>query len=210
MATTKEANIKQSVEDMKKALTDDIFIIQAIHSYTELETIQNKIKAILRERLGYLAPEGVKEETTLLELAENPQKEDIGMQLSKEELTQIQRLANTLNTIQEAQNKELTYIESLMQNYCPKLQQAATTIIAAKLLNQAGSLKRLASLTSSTIQILGAEKALFRHLKKGNKAPKFGFIFAHPDINMFPKKAKAARQIASRIAMAAREDYFGN
>jgi len=63
-------------------------------------------------------------------------------------------------------------------------------------------------LPSSTIQILGAEKALFRHLTKGTKAPKHGVIFAHELIQKATNKGKAARNLASAIAKAAKLDYF--
>ena len=95
-----------------------------------------------------------------------------------------------------------------MENICPELQKAATSLIGARLLNLAGSLKHLAEIPSSTIQVLGAERALFRHLKTGAKAPKFGVIFAHQSITEAEEKGKAARHLASKIWIAAKKDYF--
>jgi len=76
----------------------------------------------------------------------------------------------------------------------------------------AGSLKKLARMSSSTIQLLGAEKALFRHLKnkKRVKPPKYGLIFFDKRVQNAPKHdaGKIARTIASKIMMAAKIDYY--
>lgn len=74
----------------------------------------------------------------------------------------------------------------------------------------AGGLERLARLPASTIQVLGAEKALFRFLKTGRGSPKHGVIFQHPLIHTAPKwqRGKIARALATKISIAARIDYF--
>jgi len=63
---------------------------------------------------------------------------------------------------------------------------------------------------ASTIQVLGAEKALFRHLRSGAKPPKHGVIFQYPAINRSPwwQRGKIARALAGKLAIAARVDYF--
>ena len=103
-----------------------------------------------------------------------------------------------------------TYLESLMNELCPRTLKCATALIGARLIDRAGSLKRLAQLPSSTIQVLGAEKALFRHIKTGSKSPKFGVIFAHPNVSnaMGKDKGKAARKVASEISKTIKVDYF--
>jgi nucleolar protein 56 len=77
-------------------------------------------------------------------------------------------------------------------------------------MSRAGSLKRLAFLPSSTIQVLGAEKALFRALKTGARPPKHGLLFQHPAVHSAPKwhRGKIARALASKIAIAARIDLY--
>jgi len=83
-------------------------------------------------------------------------------------------------------------------------------LIGAKLLEHAGSLKRMAEMPSSTIQILGAEKALFRHLKTGSRPPKYGVLLGHSIVQQMPKakQGKAARVLADKISLAVRIDYF--
>ena len=81
-------------------------------------------------------------------------------------------------------------------------------IWGARLIALAGSFERLATLPASTIQILGAEKALFRHIKTGAKSPKHGVILQHPLVLDAKAKGKAARQVADKISIAARIDFF--
>jgi nucleolar protein 56 len=75
---------------------------------------------------------------------------------------------------------------------------------------KAGGLDRLAVLPASTIQILGAEKALFRALRTGSRPPKHGILFQHQEVHMAPKwqRGKIARTLANKIAIAARVDYY--
>jgi nucleolar protein 56 len=98
----------------------------------------------------------------------------------------------------------------LMDEAAPNLSAVIGPLLGARLISKTGSLSRLASLPASTIQILGAEKALFRALRKRGKPPKHGIIFQHPYVHTCPRKirGKVARLLASRIAVAARVDYF--
>jgi nucleolar protein 56 len=82
--------------------------------------------------------------------------------------------------------------------------------VGARIIAKAGSLARLATLPASTIQVLGAEKALFRALKTGARPPKHGLLFQHPLVHSAPKwqRGKIARAVASKVAIAARIDYY--
>jgi nucleolar protein 56 len=83
--------------------------------------------------------------------------------------------------------------------------------LGAKLIRYTGGLGRLTVVPSGTIQLLGAEKALFRHLKEKADPPKYGVIFQHPMINQAKwwHRGKIARTFASKISIAARIDYYG-
>ena len=94
---------------------------------------------------------------------------------------------------------------------CPNISKVAGPEIAAKLVSHVGSLKRLSVLPSSTIQVLGAENALFKHLKNRRiKPPKHGIIFQHPRISGSPKavRGRIARALAAKITIAAKADGF--
>ncbi len=117
---------------------------------------------------------------------------------------------NTL-LIEEEKAKLNLFIETEMKAEFPNFAEVATPIIGAKLLSEAGSKKRLCFMPASTIQVLGAEKALFAHLRKNAKSPKHGHLFNHPLLQNLPrfKRGKAARIIAGKLAIALKVDYFG-
>ncbi|MEK0376851.1 MAG: ribonucleotide-diphosphate reductase subunit beta, partial [Nitrosopumilus sp.] len=85
------------------------------------------------------------------------------------------------------------------------------TAVGARILGRAGSLKRVAMLPASTIQVLGAEKALFRSLKTGSQPPKHGLLFQHAMVHSAPRwqRGKIARAVAAKAVIAARVDVFG-
>src|SRR5439155_27257514 len=102
------------------------------------------------------------------------------------------------------------YIENTMEVVAPNVKQILTALVGARLISKAGSLSRLAFSSASTIQILGAEKALFRALKSGARPPKHGLLFQHPMVHSAPKwqRGKIARAVASKVAIAARIDLY--
>lgn len=117
-----------------------------------------------------------------------------------------------LKTLRKEVEKD---IESVIEKIAPNLHSILGGVITARLLEKAGNLKRLAEMPASTIQIIGAEKSLYKamaRMKKGKKAktPKHGVIFQHPFIRTLPKKkrGKMARFMAAKLAIAARIDYF--
>ncbi len=98
-----------------------------------------------------------------------------------------------------------------MISIAPNLSAILGTAVGARILGRAGSLKRLASLPASTIQVLGAEKALFRSLKTGSQPPKHGLLFQHALVHSAPRwqRGKIARAVAAKAVIAARVDVYG-
>jgi nucleolar protein 56 len=101
-------------------------------------------------------------------------------------------------------------VESTMNKIAPNVTQVAGATIGARLIARAGGLERMARLPASTIQVLGAEKALFRAIRTGSRPPKHGILFQHEAVHMAPKwqRGKIARTLANKIAIAARIDYY--
>jgi nucleolar protein 56 len=99
-------------------------------------------------------------------------------------------------------------LETTMQEVAPNITALAGPLVGARLVSLAGSLDRLCRMPSSTIQLLGAEKALFLHIKEGAPAPKHGVIFQHPSVHSSPPwlRGRVARALAGKIAIAARGD----
>lgn len=101
-------------------------------------------------------------------------------------------------------------IEISMDEIAPNIGFVVGPFIGARLIAQAGGLNRLALMSSSTIQMLGAEKALFRFKKEGGKPPKHGIIFQHAHICRSPRniRGRIARAMAAKISLAAKADAF--
>jgi nucleolar protein 56 len=115
-------------------------------------------------------------------------------------------LAAVNDEIQRLQNQ----IEIDMKRIAPNTSKIIGSLIGARLIALAGGMQRMAMLPASTIQILGAEKALFRFKKEGGRPPKHGVIFQHPLINRTQKteRGKIARLLANKISAAIKADVF--
>ena len=92
----------------------------------------------------------------------------------------------------------------------PNLTTLAGAMLAARLIAEAGSLDDLAKMSSSTVQLLGAESALFAHLRGQASSPKHGIIFMHPAVRSAPgdDRGRIARALAGKLAIAARIDTY--
>jgi len=123
---------------------------------------------------------------------------------------EISDFANALKQLYSVRKRLGTYLESIGKEAAPNLSAIAGPFLAARLLELAGGLDRLAKMSSSKIQLLGAEKALFRHLRGMGKSPKYGIIFSHPHVQSAPRerKGKVARLVAAKLSLAARVDFF--
>ncbi len=134
----------------------------------------------------------------------------MGADLDKFQVEEITLLAKEVQSLYELRKKHELYLEKIMKKYCPNILELAGVTIGAKLIELARGLKRLALLPASTVQLLGAEKALFRHLKTGSRSPKHGIIFQHPLIQHAKKneRGKKARQLADKLSLCARLDFF--
>lgn len=124
-----------------------------------------------------------------------------------EKIKPVEDTFSVVNTEMKRMEKQ---IESDMLRIAPNTSKIAGPLIGARLISLAGGIEKVASIPASTIQILGAEKALFRFKKEGGKPPKHGVIFQHPLINKALRKdrGKIARVLATKIAIAAKADVF--
>ena len=97
-----------------------------------------------------------------------------------------------------------------MKEIAPNISTIIDPILGARIISSAGSLEKLSRLASSSIQLLGAEKALFRHLRKKTKPPKYGLLYLDHRVQNAPKekRGRIARLIASKLSIAARIDFY--
>lgn len=188
------------------AVTFDESIIQAANALDDMIQTQNLLSERLHEWYGMHFPEQgkmIKEEEFIQLVIEQKKDEKV-----KESLQPVYELADTLNDIHERKARLEEFIKKEMENNAPNISFIVGPIIGSRLITKAGGLNRLSRLPSGTIQVLGAEKALFRHLKDGSNPPKHGIIFQHPLIHRAPywQRGKIARTFASKIALAAKID----
>jgi nucleolar protein 56 len=178
--------LKKTQREIEENLAkNEIHIIKAVNIISDLETISN----LLNENvIDWKKRNPVGNANQMLE-----------------ELTRNQK------SIEEEKEKLIEFVETEMRKELPNFSEIAGPIIGAKILSEAGSKKKLMLVPSSTMQLLGASKALFNHLKKKGKCPKHGVIFNHSYIQRLPKnkRGKAARILAGKLSIAVKMDYFG-
>ena len=122
----------------------------------------------------------------------------------------IQPLKELLSYINKEIIRYETQIVIDVQKIAPNICSIVGPVISARLISLAGGIEKLAFMPSSSIQLLGAEKALFRFKKEGGKPPKHGIIYQHPLLNKSPKeiRGKISRILSTKIAIAAKGDVF--
>lgn len=136
-------------------------------------------------------------------------KTTLGADIMPQEMGQIQSLAKSILDLDQLRKKYEAHQMDLANQLIPNMAKLAGPDIAAKLVSHVGNLKRLCRLPASTIQVLGAEKALFKHLKNRRiKPPKHGIIFQHPKIAGSPKaiRGKIARALSNKLSLAVKAD----
>jgi len=127
------------------------------------------------------------------------------------DLSIIKKYANEILSLDDFRQELETYLDTLMEQVAPNLFALVGGLIGAKLIAKAGSLKKLAFMPASRIQLLGAEKALYRFLKTGEKRPKHGLIFQWNQIRGSKawNRGKISRVISGKIGICSKVDYFG-
>lgn len=222
------ANLAVVKKVVSESVNTDTHIIQAISAIEELDRICNTLVKRVREWYGYYYPElshhTVDNEQFIKRVLQKTKEEYmmefnesksmgpmLGSSITENDLNMILAFARQVDDMYLEREKLINYIDNTMMAYCPNVYSLTGGLIGAKLLEKAKSLRHLAFLPSSTIQLLGAEKALFRHLRnKKIRPPKHGLILSHPYVMEAKRsdKGTAARMFAAKISIAARVDYF--
>jgi nucleolar protein 56 len=219
------ANLNETKKKVKVSVSADNLIIQTIKNIDDLQKSGNLLCKRLRDWYSLYNPEfskALEDNKKFTELIIKNSKKDLlrqigvkesesmGADLPEYDVEEILLVAKQVNSIYTLIDLHERYIEKLMKANCPNMTEVAGHMIGAKLIEHAGSIKKLAGMTSSTVQLLGAEKALFRHMKTGAKTPKHGLIIQHPLVAnaKAADRGKAARWLADKITIAVRVDYF--
>ncbi|KIH66989.1 snoRNA binding domain protein [Ancylostoma duodenale] len=144
--------------------------------------------------------------TEILEAART----SMGMDISEMDLANIERFASRVASLTEYRQRLHEYIKDRMNSCAPSLSALIGEQVGARLISHAGSLTNLAKYPASTVQILGAEKALFRALKTRSATPKYGLLFHSSFIGRASTKNKGriSRFLANKCTIASRIDCF--
>ncbi len=211
----REFHLKQAVQRIKSSFRRDEILLECISSISEIEVVVNTLSIRLRHWAENHFPEAcrtVSDEELALFLAENKnlKSDGMGAEINKKDFSALQTLESIFNDVFEKKRKLEEHLSLLAKEICPNLSELLGTMLAAKLVAFAGSLQKLSRLPASTIQVLGASKAMLKHIQSGANPPKHGLIFSHPFINKAPRieQGKRARALAGKIAIAARVDFF--
>lgn len=219
----------------------DLIVAQAIQTLDDLDRTVNLFMGRLREWYSVHFPEldrlvekhetyarlvmmlGGRENFTLEDL----EKEDVpkakgeaigqmaeasmGADISTKDLAQIQNLSKAILNLYELRKEMESYVDKTMEEVAPNTRAVVGALLGARLIALAGSLRNLAMRPASTVQVLGAEKALFRSLKTGARPPKHGLIFQAALLHDAKRwqRGKIARALAGKLSIAARADAFG-
>ncbi len=215
-------------------------IIQAVGLLDDLDKDLNNYAMRLREWYGWHFPEvgkiitdnltyakvvekiGIRTNTKKTDLSSILTKEDeisikesaeisMGSEISKEDELNIKELCSQIIFLTEYRQSLTEYLRNRMMTIAPNLTIMVGELVAARLISHAGSLISLAKMPASTIQIFGAEKALFRALRTKHETPKYGLIY-HASLvgSANPKlKGKISRSLASKCAICVRVDALG-
>ncbi|MFH1200027.1 MAG: hypothetical protein V1708_03085 [Candidatus Micrarchaeota archaeon] len=149
---------------------------------------------------------GEKRATELLEQAQA----SYGASFDLADRNAVSNLAKAVLSLIQTRAELEQYISKESGALMKNMSYLTDPLLAARLLQTAGSLARLASMPASTLQVMGAEKALFKHLRTGSKPPKHGIIFQSNLIRGAPLKqrGKIARALSTKLSIAAKADYF--
>jgi nucleolar protein 56 len=204
---------------------DDKRIIQAVEAMDDIDKAANELSERLTEWYGVHFPELDLTGESMARFVVNfgsrenvPENHDMyeksstsmGSKLSPLEEDLLRNFATSLCGIYDTRKYLEQYIISNMDIVAPNLTNIAGAPLGARLISLAGGLEKLAFFPSSTVQVIGANNALFKHLKSRAPSPKHGVIFNHPLIKGAPwwQRGKIARALASKISLAVRMDVY--
>jgi len=184
--------------ELSKVIPDNILFAKAV------KKMGNRLNALKTDFSEFL-PSNLEEE-----LKEASQV-SMGTEVSEEDIENIIELCDQVISISSYREQLSEYLKNRMQAIAPNLTILVGELVGARLIAHAGSLLNLAKHPASTVQILGAEKALFRALKTKHETPKYGLIYHASLIGQTaPKyKGKISRVLAAKVALAVRYDALG-
>lgn len=211
-------NIEQSKKEIQKNLLNDNVVIFFTRVVEDSKRYRNpNFYGRLKELYGLLYPYSEKEDTKSIfqELKKSDLDSKEGLILNSQDRHFIKLFLKSLDDeCKLVKQEKVKLIEKdlnkLVKKYFPKSNKIIESYILGKLISSVGGVGNLYKMPSSTIQLIGAEKAMFRHIAKNKPCPKYGLIFYSEKIKQSKDKGKVARQLANKLAISLKQDYFQN
>ena len=197
LSLIREASIIQAKKKIKSDLTPDKNLIQSIGALDEAHDILN----LVSERLTSWYTQVTGKPRTKVERILEDEMLPSRISLLKDFYFSTKALISELSE----------YLDQESPKVFPNLVNILGTQLAVRIVAAAGGLFKLARMPSSTIQLLGAEKALFRHMSDGSPPPKHGLLYQHPSVKQSKRKDRGrnSRKLAAKVAIASKLEYYG-
>ncbi|KAK1128062.1 Nucleolar protein 58, variant 2 [Melipona bicolor] len=184
--------------ELVEIITDNIAFVKTVKV---IGTRENAVNSDLSDILAEDVEQKIKEAAEI----------SMGTEISGDDILHIQTLCDKIIEISQYRAQLHDYLKARMMSLSPNLTVLVGELVGARLISRAGSLINLAKYPASTIQILGAEKALFRALKAKKDTPKYGLIYDAQLIGQSStkNKGKMSRMLAAKASLATRVDALG-
>ncbi|CAG0904142.1 unnamed protein product [Cyprideis torosa] len=188
--------------ELFKIVADNILYAQLAHTIGDRKMLTEEKLPQLEAILG--------DDAEKAQLVLDASKSSMGMDISPLDLINVERFAQRVVALVQYRKSLQEYLRSKMSSVAPNLSTLIGEVVGARLISQAGSLTNLAKYPASTVQILGAEKALFRALKTKGNTPKYGLLYHSTFIGRAtgPNKGRISRYLANKCSLASRIDCF--
>jgi nucleolar protein 56 len=186
-----------------------IKIVSENHKYAKLALLIGDKKTLSDDRLHEIAA-AVDDDGDVAQSIIDAARVSMGQDLSDTDMDNVAAFAKRVVSLAEYRKSLFAYLVSKMGIVAPNLAALIGEVVAARLISHAGSLTNLSKYPASTVQILGAEKALFRALKTKGNTPKYGLIYHSSFIGRAGQKNKGriSRFLANKCSIASRIDNF--
>jgi nucleolar protein 56 len=223
----REEALEQAKEQLREAEDRDRHIVNAVKFLDQLQENEKKRIESFRNWYSLHFPEfesEIGDDEEFVELLERGIHRDeleafeelaessTGTELGEKEEIILEKVRDLILDENDLREEIREYISEACMEEMPNLSELLGPVLTAKMLAHAGDLETLAQKPSSTLQMYGAEKALFRYLHGEGTPPKHGVIFEHPLVNQLPEDSRGtmARFLANKASIAARMDQYGD
>ena len=204
LAAVRKTAIYLAQEGIAAALSDkDTALLQMVRTLDELDSVINLMTERVTEWYQATTPSSSRKY-----LHTAPEK--LLASLAKTGSSAVKPVARELLSMVAVRTKLMKDVSAEASAVIPNMSALVGGLVAARIVSRAGGLRRISRMAGSSIQVLGAESALFSHIRTGSPSPKHGLIFQHRRVHNAPRavRGKVSRLLAAKLAAAARIDKF--